>query len=87
MGNKKDYQKTADMMPGSRLIMLREERKLTPKDLADVIGCSEEAYLDYETGNSPMIAKTLIRLHEFYGVSCDFLLGNTEIRDPYPPKG
>lgn len=82
-----DMQNEINIVFGSRIKMLREEKGLSPVDLAGVLGCTEEMYLDYEAGKGFVYKKTLIKLHDFYHVSCDFLVGLTDIRIPYPTPG
>ncbi len=64
----------------SRLKMLREEKGVSAGDLAAMLGCTEQEYLAYEADGGIKNAADLIRLHEYYQVSCDYLLGLTDIR-------
>lgn len=54
---------------------LRENKKLTKKQVADGIGISERAYITYEYGERAVSTDTLCKLADFYGVSTDYLLG------------
>lgn len=58
--------------------MLRVERKmkgLTMKELGEMIGVSESAISQYETGKREPDNATLVKLSEILGVSTDHLLG------------
>ena len=60
---------------------LREERKLTQKQLAEVILVSQQSINKYENhGVEPDIA-TVIRLADYFSVSVDYLIGRTTVRD------
>ena len=58
--------------------MLRMERKakgLTMKELGEMIGVSESAISQYETGKREPDNAALVKLSEILGVSTDHLLG------------
>lgn len=57
---------------------LRENRKLTKKQVADGIGINERAYITYEYGERDVSTDTLCKLADFYGVTTDYLLGREE---------
>ena len=40
----------------------------------------------YETGENDVPTHVLLRLAELYGTSTDYLLGRTDVREPYPPS-
>lgn len=64
------------------LRLLREEKGYSQQKLAEMINISQQAIFKYEkTDNEPDIS-TLIRLAEIFGVSVDYLIGNTDIREP-----
>ncbi|MCM8901294.1 helix-turn-helix transcriptional regulator [Caldicoprobacter algeriensis] len=65
---------------------LRTERKLSQKDVANAIGVDRTTYTKYETGKSQPDFATMQKLAEFYSVSVDYLLGRTDIRNPYIPE-
>ena len=66
-----------------RLKILREEKGLLQKDLAVFLNISTSAYGYYEQGKRDPDTKSLQKLAEFYQVSTDFLLGRSDIRNPY----
>ncbi len=56
---------------------LREDRDLNQTQVATILGMSQTGYSKYETGENDMPTEILINLADFYGVSIDFLLGQT----------
>lgn len=56
---------------------LREDRDLNQTQVANVLGMSQTGYSKYETGENDIPTEVLIKLADFYGVSIDFLLGQT----------
>lgn len=70
-------------MLGERLKKLRKERGLLQKDIAKMLNISTSAYGYYEQNKRDPDTKTLQLLADFYNVSVDYLLGRTDIRNPY----
>jgi len=68
------------------LRQLRTEKNLSQKVVADAIGVDRTTYTKYETGKSQPDFTTIQKLAEFYSVSVDYLLGRTNIRNPYIPE-
>lgn len=66
---------------GERLAELREEQGLTQEDLAEQIPVGRSTIGSYETNNSQPSYAVLIELADFFGVSTDYLLGRTKIRN------
>ncbi|MBQ6934823.1 MAG: helix-turn-helix transcriptional regulator [Clostridia bacterium] len=54
---------------------LREDRDLTQKTVADILGTSQTMYARYERGATELPVRHLITLCKFYGVSADEVLG------------
>ena len=69
-----------------RIRNLREDMDLTQSDLAKILGCTQQTYSRYESGEITIDIYNLIKLAEFYGTSCDYLLGLTDIFEPYKKK-
>ena len=59
--------------------MLRKERGLLQKDIADFLNISKSAYGYYEQGRNEPDIQTIMRLADFYQVSVDYLLGKTDV--------
>lgn len=64
-----------------RLAILRKERNLSQYKLAEILGYSRGQIGNYEQGTREPDHSTLERFSEFFNVSVDYLLGNTEIRE------
>ena len=56
---------------------LREDRDLNQTQVAEMLGMSQTGYSKDETGENDVPTEVLIKLADFYGVSIDFLLGQT----------
>ena len=56
---------------------LREDRDLKQRELAEYLNCSQRVYSNYELGQRDIPTDVLIRLANFYRVSIDYLLGQT----------
>lgn len=65
---------------------LRIDKEYTQKEIAAVLGISQNTYSQYELGVLNYPVDALIKLADFYGVSVDYLLGRTDEMKPYPPK-
>lgn len=67
----------------NRLKELRIEKGLLQSDIAKIINKSERTVGFYETGERDMNTETLAILANFFDCSIDYLLGKTDIRNPY----
>lgn len=65
---------------------LRTDMGYTQKQIAEVLGVSQNTYSQYEIGVLNYPVDALMKLADFYGVSIDYLLGRTDVKDPYPGK-
>ena len=61
-----------------RIRDLREDRDLNQTQVARILGMSQTGYSKYETGENDLPTSVLIRLAEFYGVSIDYILNQTD---------
>ena len=69
-----------------RIRDLREARDLKQKQIADYLMCDQSLYSKYERGERPMPLEYAAALADFYGVSVDYLLCRTNVKQPYPKK-
>lgn len=53
---------------------LREDRDLTQKDIANLLGTTQQVYSRYEKGENELPVRHLITLCKFYNVSADYIL-------------
>ena len=56
---------------------LREDRDIKQREIAEVLGISQNTYSQYETGVISLTAEVLIKLADYYNVSVDYLLDRT----------
>lgn len=73
-------------MKYERIRNLREDMDVAQKDVAAYLNCSQVAYSYYEIGRRDIPTDTLIRLAKYYKCSTDYLLGLTDVKEPYPEK-
>lgn len=66
---------------GNRLKILRKERHITQLQLAEQIGQTESNVRNYELGKAFPRIPGLMTLAEMFGVSTDFLLGLSDMRN------
>lgn len=65
---------------------LREDNDMNQTQVARMLGMSQTGYSKYETGENDVPTDILIKLARFYNTSIDYLLGETDIPDRYPPS-
>ena len=65
------------MHMNNRIRDLREDHDLTQQQIADAIGITQRKYSYLETGTQQLTAELLIKLADFYHVSIDYLLRQT----------
>ena len=64
-----------------RLRDLREDGDFTQKEIADVLHIRQNTYSQYENGQRQIPIEFLIRLANFYGVSTDYILELTSVKE------
>lgn len=62
----------------SRLKACREKMKITKQEAAKLLGVSQPAYLRYENGTRTPTIPVINEIAKLFGVSLDYLLGNTD---------
>ena len=65
---------------------LRLDNGYTQKQIAEILGVSQNTYSQYEIGVLNYPVDALIKLADFYQVSVDYLLGRTGQKQPYPKE-
>ena len=60
-----------------RIRDLREDHDMKQRQVAEYLCCSQQVYSNYELGQRDVPTEILIKLAELYGVSIDYLLGQT----------
>lgn len=62
-------------MKFKRIKDLREDNDKLQKDIAQILGISQQYYSEYENGNRPIPINHLITLAKYYHTSIDYLVG------------
>lgn len=70
-------------MLDKRLKILRLECEKTQEEVAKDLGISRIRYNQYETGKRTPDNEILVQIAEYFNVSVDYILGKSEIRNPY----
>ncbi len=65
---------------GSKIKQLRKSRGITQSELAENLGISSSAVGMYEQGRREPDNNTLLKLCSYFGITSDYLLGNTETK-------
>lgn len=61
----------------NRIKDMREDSDLTQQQIADAIGITQRKYSYIETGTQPLTDELLVKLANYYRVSIDYLLRQT----------
>lgn len=70
----------------NRIKDLREDKDLLQKELAAILNISQQQYSKIEKKENELSYDGLIKLAIFYNTSIDYILGLTNIKEPYPRK-
>ena len=70
----------------TRLFDLRENANLKQTDLAEKINLRSSAISKYEKGLTQPSMDTLIKFTEIFNVSMDYLMGISNVKNPYSPE-
>jgi transcriptional regulator with XRE-family HTH domain len=71
---------------GSILSDLRNKSNITQKELANILGVSRGTIGMYEIGQRDPDTETLKKLAQYFNVSIDYLLGNSDTKNSYASK-
>ncbi len=66
-----------------RLKDLREDSDIKQKDIADYLHIKQNTYSQYENGQRQLPIDILIKLAGYYDTSTDYILGLSDIKNPY----
>ncbi len=58
-----------------RIKDLREDHDLLQKEVAALLGISQQYYSEYESGNKTIPIEYLITLSKFYNTTIDYIVG------------
>ena len=70
-------------MIGEMIKALRKNKRITQKELADIIGVREPAVSLYETNKNSASDEIKILIAKYFNVSIDYLLGLIDDEVPY----
>lgn len=68
----------------NRIRELREDCDKKQSDICKIINVSQQQYSRYESEICQMTYEQLVKLANYYDVSVDYILYNTDERAPYP---
>lgn len=68
------------------LVLLRKEKGISQKKASEDLNISQALLSHYEKGIRECGLEFVVRAAEYYGVSCDFMLGRSERREMYKPE-
>ncbi len=69
-----------------RLKDLREDKDLYQKEIASLLNTTQQVYSEYELGIRLMPIDKLNILADFYKTSIDYIVGRTDVKEPYPKR-
>ncbi len=67
-----------------RIRDLREDADLTQQQIADLLDINQSYYSKCERGVRVLHLEDAVKLAQFYKTSVDYLVGLTDVREPYP---
>lgn len=70
-----------------RIREIREDRDISQKEISELLICDQSLYSKYELGKRDLPLRIAAKLAQYYGVSVDYLIGLTDVPEPYPRKG
>ena len=73
-------------MTVERIRALREDKDWSQQEVADILHINRRTYSAYENGVNAIPLDILEQLAYLHQTSTDYLLGITDIREPYPRK-
>lgn len=68
---------------GQRLKDLREDKDKSQSEIAALIGTTQSYYAQYENGKRIIPLERAVILARYYNVTIDYLVGNSDIPNPY----
>ena len=70
----------------NRIRQLRKQHGITVKQLGSIIGVSESAIYQYETGKRQPCIDILVKICDCFGVTVDYLVNGKEWKPPADPS-
>ncbi|MBU3145593.1 helix-turn-helix domain-containing protein [Clostridium sp. CF012] len=72
------------MQFNERFRALRQDKDLTQDVLAKELNIDRKTLSNYETAYRTPSIYLVVKIADYFNVSTDYLLGRTDIADPYP---
>ncbi|MCI8568217.1 MAG: helix-turn-helix transcriptional regulator [Bacilli bacterium] len=66
-----------------RIKDLREDKELLQKDIAKILNTTQQHYSRIENGDTEITGDRIKKLAQFYNTSADYILGLTNVKEPY----
>ncbi len=66
-----------------RIRNLREDSDRTQREVSEYLFCDQSLYSKYERGLRDVPVSVIIKLARLYNTSTDYILGLTDIKEPY----
>lgn len=67
-----------------RIRNIRIDRGYSQKEIGELLNVKQNTYSQYEVGTLNYPLDVVVKLAKFYGTSVDYLLGLTDVEEPYP---
>lgn len=67
-----------------RIRNIRIDRGYSQKEIGELLNVKQNTYSQYEVGILNYPLDVVVKLAKFYGTSVDYLLGLTDVEEPYP---
>lgn len=75
-----------EILEFERIRNMRVDGGYTQRQIAEYLNVRQNTYSQYEIGVLRYPVDVIIKLADFYSVSVDYLLGRTDVKEPYPRK-
>ena len=73
-------------MKFKRIKDLREDNDKLQKDIANLLGISQQYYSEYENGKRTIPIQHLIKLANYYNTSIDYIVGLSDVKSTSKSK-
>lgn len=74
------------MYYNERIQFERDCKNITQKEIAELLGIKQQQYARYEKGINLMPITMLPKICKILNISSDYILGLTNVKEPYPRK-
>lgn len=71
-------------MLSEKIKELRIDNNKLQKEISELLGIHQSTYSNYESGKAEVSIEKVIQLAIIYETNIDYLVGLTDIKEPYP---